>query len=129
MGAWDKLPWDNDGAADWFSELFQKTKLANHVEETLKRDVSDSHEEIRAAASVLLFLGRNYIWPVQDLDRHLKLAADRLEEVSRVDVIAEEPEVVAEIRAEIQELRGRIKTPDGSRSLPSTPKKWWQFWG
>jgi len=129
MGAWDKLPWDNDGAADWFSELFQKTKLANHVEETLKRDVSDSHEEIRAAASVLLFLGRNYIWPVQDLDRHLKLAADRLEEVSRVDVIAEEPEVVAEIRAEIQELRGRIKTPDGSRSLPSAPKKWWQFWG
>lgn len=29
MGTWDKLPWDNDAAADWFAELFEKTKLAN----------------------------------------------------------------------------------------------------
>jgi len=25
MGTWDKLPWDNDAAADWFAELFEKT--------------------------------------------------------------------------------------------------------
>lgn len=126
MGAWGKLPWDNDGAADWFGALFEKTKLAKQIEDTLRLDVQDSHEEIRAAASVLLFLGRNYIWPVNDLDRHLTLAADRLEEVSRVSVIAELPEFVDEIRAEIQELRGRIKSPGSSQS--STPaKKWWQF--
>jgi hypothetical protein len=77
MGAWGKLPWDNDGAADWFGELFEKTKLAEGVEDTLGPDV-DSHEEIGAAASVLLFLGRVSIWPVHDLDRHLTLAADRL---------------------------------------------------
>lgn len=127
MGAWGKLPWDNDGAADWFGVLFEKTKLAKQVEDTLRLDVEDSHEEIRAAASVLLFLGRNYIWPVNDLDRHLTLAADRLEEVSRVAVIAESPEFVDEIRAEIQELRGRIKTPGSSQSSPAA-KKWWQFW-
>jgi Domain of unknown function (DUF4259) len=74
MGAWGKLPWDNDGAADWFGELFEKTKLAERVEDTLRLDV-DSHGEIGAAASVLLFLGRVYIWPVHDLDRHLTLAA------------------------------------------------------
>ena len=34
MGTWDKLPWDNDAAADWFAELFEKTKLAKHVEDT-----------------------------------------------------------------------------------------------
>jgi hypothetical protein len=126
MGAWGKLPWDNDGAADWFDALFEKTKLAKQIEDTLRLDVY-SHEEIRAAASVLLFLGRDYIWPVNDLDRHLTLAADRLEEVSRVAVIAESPELVDEIRAEIQELRGRIKIPGSSPSLP-TGKKWWQFW-
>jgi len=125
MGAWGKLPWDNDGAADWFGELFEKTKLAERVEDTLRLDV-DSHEEIRAAASVLLFLGRVYIWPVHDLHRHLTLAADRLEEVSRVDVIAESPELVEEIRAEIQEFRSRVKTPGTSQ--PPLAKKWWQFW-
>lgn len=129
MGTWDKLPWDNDGAADWFSELFQKTKLATYVEETLKQKVDDSHEEIRAAASVVLLLGRNYVWPVGDLDRHLKLAADRLEEVSRVSEIAEEPEFVEEIRAEIQELRSRIKAPGSEQSPQAPKKKWWQFWG
>lgn len=128
MGAWGKLPWDNDGAADWFGDLFDKTKLAKEVEDTLKLDAQDSHEEIRAAASVLLFLGRVYIWPIHDLDRHLALAADRLDEVSRVDVIAESPEFVEEIRGEIQELRSRIKKPSASPPPPPPPKKWWQFW-
>jgi hypothetical protein len=127
MSAWGKLPWDNDGAADWFGALFEKTKLTKQVEDTLNLNVQDSHEEIRAAASVLLFLGRDYIWPVNDIDRHLALAADRLEEVSRVAVIAESPEFVDEIRAEIQELRGRIKTPGSSQFSPPA-KKWWQFW-
>jgi hypothetical protein len=126
MGAWGKLPWENDSAADWYDELFEKTKIAKHVEDTLKLNVADSHEEIRAASSILLFLGRDYIWP-GDLDRHLTLAADRLEEVSRVSVIADSPELVEEIRAEIQELRSRIRTP-GAAQPPPPPKKWWQFW-
>ena len=128
MGAWGKLPWDNDGAADWFGDLFDKTKLAKQVEETLKLDAEDCHEEIRAAASVVLFLGRVYIWPVHDLDRHLALAANRLEEVSRVDVIAESPEFVEEIRTEIQELRSRIKKPGTSQLRPAQSKTWWQLW-
>jgi hypothetical protein len=128
LGAWGELPWDNDGAADWFGDLFDKTKLAEYVEETLKLDVEDFHEEIRAAASVLLFLGRVYIWPVHDLDRHLTLAADRLEEVSRVEVIADSPEFVERIRAEILELRSRIKTSSNSQPRPPSPRKWWLFW-
>jgi Domain of unknown function (DUF4259) len=129
MGTWDKLPWDNDAAADWFAELFEKTKLAKHVEDTLKLEVDEAHDEIRAAASVVLFLGRNYVWPVHDLDRHLALAADRLEQVGRVAEIAESPELVEEIHAEVQELRGRIKTTNGSAQTTSPQtRKWWQFW-
>jgi hypothetical protein len=128
MGAWGDLPWDNDGAADWFGDLFETTKLAKRVEATLNLDVEDSYEEIRAAASILLFLGRAYIWPIHDLDRHLKLAADRLEEVSQVDVFAETPELAEEIHAEIQELRSRIKSPGSSQESLPKRGKWWQFW-
>ena len=109
MGAWGKLPWENDGAADWFGDLFDKTKLAIEVEDTLKLHAATYHQEIRAAASVLLSLGRVYVWPIRDLQRHLALAAEKLEEVSRVDIIAESPTLVKEIRGEIQELRSRIK--------------------
>jgi len=129
MGTWDKLPWDNDGAADWFDDLFDKTKLAKHVEDTLKLDVANSYQEIRAAAAVLLFLGRDYIWPVQDLDRHLLLAADKLEEINRLDEVAESGELVSEIQSEIRELRSRVKAQGPSQSAPASPKRWWQFWG
>jgi len=128
MGTWGKLPWDNDGAADWFGDLFDKTNLAKHVEETLKLDVADFHEEVRAAASVVLLLGRVYTWPVSDLNRHLSLAADKLEEISRLDEITESEELLNEIRGEILELRSRIKTPGASAQPQTPPKKWWQLW-
>jgi hypothetical protein len=129
MGAWDILPWDNDGAADWFGDLFERTKLAKHVEDALQLKPENSYEEIRAAASILIFLGRPYIWPIYDLDRHLTLAADRLEQVARVDEIAESSEFVEQIQAEIEELRSRIKKP-GVLPPPPKPveKKWWRFW-
>jgi hypothetical protein len=129
MGAWDTRPWHNDKAADWFGDLFDNTKLANHVEATLQLDPEDSHEQIRAAASLLLFLGRPFIWPIHDLDRHLTLAADRLEQVARVDVIVEAPEFLDQIRTEIEELRSRIKKPGSQPSPPKPPgKNWWRFW-
>jgi len=55
------------------------------------------------------------------------ITADRLEEISRLDTIAESPELVQEIRVEIHELRSRIKTP-GTSQPPPPPKKSWQFW-
>jgi hypothetical protein len=128
MGAWGKLPWDNDGAADWFDSLFSKSKLAKVVEETLKLDAEGSYEEIRAAASVLIFLGRPYIWPVSDLSRQLIRAADRLEEISHLEVVTESRELVEEINAEIAELRSRVKPPGAAHLRQSVPKNWWQFW-
>jgi hypothetical protein len=128
MGVWGRLPWDNDGAADWFDSLFTKTKLSKHVEDALKLDPASSHEEIRAAASVVVLLGRDYVWPIHDLDRHLSLAANKLEEISRLHEVAESQELVDEIKAEIQELRSRIKIPSASQQPQRPPKKWWQLW-
>jgi hypothetical protein len=79
MGAWAKNPWDNDSAADWFGDMFDATGLAKYVEETLERDAEVHHESIRAAAYMLVALGRVYIWPIYDLDNQLALAISKLQ--------------------------------------------------
>jgi hypothetical protein len=128
MGVWGNSPWDNDGAADWFDSLLARTKLAKYVEDSLKLDAGSSHQEIRAAASVVFLLGRDYIWPAPDLDRDLARAADPLEEISRLDEVRESQELVDQIRGEIPELRSRIKTPGASLQPQTPPKKWWGVW-
>src|SRR5947207_6141482 len=108
MGAWGNAPWDNDLAADWFAELVGDTGLADRVEQTLKhRDLEEYAPEIRAAAYVLIALGRNYIWPVDDLDRHLKLAIKKLEAIRRLA----DYEGMPEIDEEIATLRARLENP------------------
>ena len=132
MGAWDFQPWDNDSAADWYGDLFDRTKLAQHVEATLQLDPETNGEKVRAAASLVLMLGRTYIWPIHDLDRHLTLAADQLERLAQASEEAEDPpELIAQIRAEIAELRSRIRPPGAEPPAPSSAppeKPWWQFW-
>ena len=127
MGSWGIQPWDNDHAADWFGDTFDKTKLAKIVEETLRRDLNESAEKIRAASALLLLLGRVYVWPIQDLDRHLALAADRLEEMLEAELYLDAPEIKACIAEEIIELRSRIKGAPPIPQLPDPQKKWWQF--
>jgi hypothetical protein len=109
MGAWGSAPWDNDLAADWFGELMEATQLARHVEKTLKiRDLEEYSPEIRAAAYVLIALGHNYIWPVDDLDRHLKLAISKLKAMRKLA----DYEGMPEIDQEIAVLRSRLDGPN-----------------
>ena len=128
MGTWGNLPWDNDNAADWFDDLFSRTQLAKHVEETLNLDPTKSYEEIRAAACVLLLFGHPYVWPIDRLNRHLTLAAEGLERIAHQAVFAEVPEILKCIQAEIQELRSRITRTESSAPSKLTKKQWWQFW-
>jgi hypothetical protein len=109
MGAWGTAAWENDGAADWFGDLFDATRLAKRVEETLKQDPDEAHEEIRAAAHVLAALGRVYIWPVSELQGHLRLAIDGLERIKALEIYAQSPGLVAAIEDEIHALRTRVK--------------------
>jgi hypothetical protein len=109
MGAWATAAWDNDSAADWFGDMFDATGLAKHVEETLERDVEEYHEEVRAAAYLLVALGRVYIWPISDLDNHLALAISKLEEIKSLEIYQEAPSFVKAIDEEIAELKSRLK--------------------
>jgi hypothetical protein len=61
MGCWGVEAWANDAAADWFDGLWERFPIPLQVEETLQLDLQDNHEEIRAAAYVLLQLGDAYV--------------------------------------------------------------------
>jgi hypothetical protein len=107
MGCWGVRSYENDGAADWFGDLWDEFPVPKKVEETLKLDIQDFHEEIRAAAYVLLQLGKTYCWPVGDIDKHCELAATRLEELLASELYKDE-EFRTQIKREIAALRFRI---------------------
>jgi hypothetical protein len=119
MGAWGTAAWDNDDAADWFGDLFAATKLAARVEKALKEeDVEEYAGRIRAAAFMLVALGRVYVWPIDDLDRHLRLAIEKLEAISEL----EDYEGEESIAAEIAELRSRLQPPAAKAKPTAAPK-------
>jgi len=128
MGAWGMSPWDNDAAADWFGDLLEELPLAQRVESTLKLDAAEHHEEIRAAAALLIMLGRTYIWPIDDLDRHLQLAIERLEELRPLYGELGGEDWIAALDAEIAVLSARLAN-DPNQALPVQPKSWEGFWG
>lgn len=111
MGAWATAAWDNDGAADWFDDMFDATGLANYVRETLQRDIEWRAEEVRAAAYMVAALGRVYIWPIDDLDNDLALAISKLEEIKALEKYQEVPDFVRAIDDEIVVLKSRLKNP------------------
>lgn len=109
MGAWDIEPWDNDAAADWFMEMFDKTELADYVRSALTHlDVENEYDEVRAAASMVRLLGHNYVWPVETIDEDLELAASKLEKLLDVPEMQENENILNAVKSEISELRSRI---------------------
>jgi hypothetical protein len=129
MGTWGTKPWDSDAAADWFGNLMDQTNLAEYVEETLQREMEEGFlsdaDEIRAAAAVLVLLGHTYVWPVEDLDRHLELAASRLEEILRRGFYGDDENFIRPIEEEIKILRARIG--GGAKADIIDKVKWWHF--
>jgi uncharacterized protein DUF4259 len=125
MGAWGTKPWDNDDAADWFQILMDKTELPKYVEEALQFNIEDGLGDagaVRAAAAVLVLLGHTFVWPIDDLDRHLELAASRLEAILQKGYGGSAEE---SIRAEIDVLRSRIG--GGAKGDAADAVRWWCF--
>ena len=107
MGTWGYKPYENDAAGDWFGDLWDELPLPAKVEETLELDVEDYHEEIRAAAHLLIQLGEVYIWPVDLLDHHCDLAARQLEAMKKMEEY-EGADFQAALEREIEILKSRI---------------------
>jgi len=125
MGAWGVAPWDNDSAADWFGDLFDEIPLAARVEGILNADPEEYAEEIRAAAALLIMLGRTYMWPVDDMDRHLELAIAQMEKVqARYE---DEPEFASAVAEEIIVLKSRLSNNQDGPTVPQ-PTSWGNFW-
>lgn len=109
MGMWGHAAWENDGAADWFGDLFSTSKLATRVEKMLKaKDVEEYHEEIRAAAHIVVALGQVYIWPIELLDQHLRLAIEKLEAIKQLEEFEGDEAFAATIDADLAILRSRL---------------------
>ena len=125
MGAWGYAPWDADSAADWFGDLFDHVPLAKKVEETLALDPEEYAAEIRAAASLLIMLGRTYVWPIDDIDRHLDLAISQMEKVQAV--YEDNPDFASAVAEEIVVLKSRRANAKDSTVVPQ-PKGWGNFW-
>lgn len=79
-------------------------------------DPEEYAAEIRAAASLLVMLGRTYIWPIDDIDRHLQLAIAQMEKVH--SVYFEEPEFAAAVADEIGILKSRQANAKDAPVLP-----------
>jgi len=120
MGSWGVKPFENDAAADWFGDLWDEFPVPAKVEEALNLDLDDAHEEVRAAAHILVQLGETFIWPVDSIDRHCDLAVRRLTEIKAMEEYEGE-DFQSEIQKEIEILRARISpkfTPPAAK-----PKK------
>jgi hypothetical protein len=125
MGAWDTNPWDNDHAADWFVKLFEETNLREKIKEALEMDKDIYFEEIRAAACVLMFLGRRYIWSgVKELDDDLTLAIKKMEELQKHPYYNQLDDFGYQLEYEIAVLKYHL---DENNKLPATPDfvNWW----
>ncbi len=125
MGAWGVAPWDSDSAADWYGDLFDEIPLAAKVEETLNADPEEYAEEIRAAAALLIMLGRTYMWPVDDMDRHLELAIAQMEKVQAT--YEDEPELASAVGEEITVLKSRLANNQDGPTVQQ-PTSWGKFW-
>ena len=107
MGTWGMSPWENDAAAAWFGHVMENSGLPLMVEAALALDAEEYHEDIRAAAYVLLSLGRPFIWPIEKLDEHLKLAIQKLRQIAAMEIYVE-AEFPPVIEQEIAELESRL---------------------
>ncbi|RWZ45976.1 hypothetical protein ELQ90_16420 [Labedella phragmitis] len=107
MGAWDREPWANDSAADWFGDLMDSTSLREQWLAGISADPEEEFEVVRAGAWLFIQLGRTYVWPIENLDDDLERAIAALYAVRGAKEVAEDDELVDAITIEIAELESR----------------------
>jgi hypothetical protein len=62
----------------------------------------------------MVALGRNYIWPIDDIDKHLELAVSKLEAIRGI-YSEEAPDFAKAIDGEIAVLKSYMKSDDAQQ--------------
>jgi hypothetical protein len=121
MGDWGPNSWDNDCAADWYA--VELSNLHKTVDRMLTSEISveENFEKIRASISILLFLGRVYMWSL-DLETTLKSAIAKLEAMLLLEEMEELPSYKEIIQYEINILKKRL---DPNFALDEKTINWW----
>lgn len=140
-------PWNDPAAANWAQNTDAMRQLCRLVEGTLRLDVTARPHEIRAAASMVIMLGRKNLWATaareseevaDELDRLVGLAARQMGAVRQLfeKNFRANPELANDasykrflesIGQEIRILESRMsETP---AKLPEEPPcTWGDFW-
>ena len=127
MGTWGSAPWDDDAAADWYGDTLRRIGLPRAIEAALRLDVAEHFQEVRAAAALVVLLGRVYVYPHDQLDPHLALAIAKLREIRKLDVCEESPEIASAVDNEIAALTARLEN-QGGPGARKPAKEWWLTW-
>lgn len=110
MGVWGDQPWDNDGAADFFDDLFPAGFHDKVMAALRLPDLGDDWQEVWAAAWLVYALAHSgYVWP-GDMDEACHVAAERMEEMAAEEEPEAEPDM---LRRQAAELRARRHRPLG----------------
>lgn len=115
MSAWGALPWENDDAADWFAQFMTTTNIRAVVMQTVQEesaaDSLESLNRIRAAISVFILLGRNYIWPIDTYDDDLESIYAKAIELQERSQNIQWDALSEQLDREITELNARRSKP------------------
>jgi hypothetical protein len=140
-------PWNESAAVEWVQNTDAMRQLCRLVEGTLRLDVTQRPHEIRAAASMVIMLGRKNLWATtareseemaDELDRLVGLASRQMGAVRQLfeKNFRANPELANDasykrflesIGQEIRILESRMS--ESSSKLPEEPPcTWGDFW-
>ena len=112
MGAWGEGPYDNDTAADWFYGL-ESTGIYALIESGL---ASNDYYEQRAAAWLVQKLAESaYVYNVDKIDEHRRVAVEKLQGILNddewLDCWRDRNVVEESIRNQINEIQNPNASP------------------
>jgi len=139
-------PWTESDASRWVSESETMRQMCRLIEGTLRLEVDSRPHEIRAAASMVIMLGRENLWSTlasdeesaDELDRLVGLASRRMASVKQVfeknmkanPHLKNDPsykKFLLSVTQEIRILESRMS--DTPSKLPEEPPcTWGKFW-
>lgn len=112
MGSWGYGPYDNDSAADWFYGL-EDTGLYDLIERGLNSN--DYHEQRAAAWLVQRLAITAYVYDINKMDDHRKLAVEKLQTILNdqmwIDTWRDTDEIIAELKQQIHEIENPNASP------------------